>query len=136
MEKITEREYYETMLDSCKAILNAESEEEVQFVREDVAKELSERFGYDEIAVDMYMTRVEKWVELAETGEMTTDEMMQAINDRFSETETLTEAQSNAASTLATALASGGGIGLALGIFMGICKLKKKNLESKKSRGL
>lgn len=135
MGETTEREYYEIMLDGCKSILNSETDDEVQIAREEINSILVERFGYDEVSADEYMTRVDKWVDLVENGEMTTDEMMQAINERFPETEAITEIQSDAGlNSLQTGATIGLGFGAFFGTLMGCYALKKQVLKNKKNR--
>lgn len=126
----TEYEYYVKLLEFCRAILNAESEEEVETIKEEIPVFLRENYGYDDVAVDGYMTHINNIMEKVETGEIDLNEIPLQVNELQS-TETVQETQNTIRDVgIATA-----GIGIGLGLLLGCMALRKKTAK-KKNKGL
>lgn len=132
-EADSEVEYYEMILYYCKAILNAENEEEVEVIKEDIVKSLQEQ-GLDEVAIDQFLTNVNNSVEAVESEKATVEDyenQLEAFKESY-EAETVQEVPANVSPTIMT----GTGVGIGLGILVGCFALRKKTLKNKKSKGL
>lgn len=132
-EADSEVEYYEMILYYCKAILNAENEEEVEVIKEDIVKSLQEQ-GLDEVAIDQFLTNVNNSVEAVESEKATVEDyenQLEAFKESY-EAETVQEVPANVSPTIMT----GAGVGIGLGILVGCFALRKKTLKNKKSKGL
>lgn len=149
-EATPEIEYYGALLEFSKAILNAESEEEIAAIREEIPKVLNERFGYDSAESEVFIARLNNWIKIIDENDIDLDELESMIesvvNDEISaeeaneiltssnSTESLTETSSvNPQNDVGIAA---GGIGIGIGIFLGCYALKKKLLKSKFHKGL
>lgn len=133
MREATEVDYYETMLEYSQAILNAETEEEVQVVREEISEMLMNEYGYegDGPAIVAYMNQLECWLEKVESGEITTDELAAKITSHF-EMESIQSTEESSVKPIQTAGTVGIGIGLA--VFLGCMTMKKRILKNKKDK--
>lgn len=132
---VSEAEFYETMLEYCQAILNAETEEEVQEIKEQVVEMLVNEYGYDEDdpSIDVYMTRLDHGIDMIESGEATYDEILTEIHERF-EPEAIQEVDAIPVQTNNVAITAG--LGLGLGVFIGCIAMRKKTLKNKKNKSL
>ncbi|MCX4365714.1 MAG: hypothetical protein OSJ70_08090 [Bacilli bacterium] len=131
VDATSENEYYEMILEYCKAIVNAETEEEVESIKEEFAETLKTQ-GYDDITVDQFLTNLNNSVEAVESGKSSVADYESQLDSFHNETETLQEVPVNTQQTMMV----GSGVGIGLGILAGCFALRKKTLKNKNVKNL
>ncbi len=81
----SDHSYYETMLEFCKKIITAESEEEIDAVKDNVYQLLN-AMGYDDPNIEEFIVRLDRWINMVETEEVSIDELTTKV-DNFGKSE-------------------------------------------------
>ena len=70
-------DYYEMMLECCKTILAAETEEDVEVIKEQITSTLNTT-GWSNAEIEHFMSQLDEWIEKVENDEVS----MEEINER------------------------------------------------------
>lgn len=142
-------EFYDILFGYCRAILNAETEEEALAIREEMPGALKELWGYDDVQTEAFMTRVDLVVEKLDGHEDLLEEAQKLTTEIISGNLTPEEAnailkeqlitetsQEQTPQNVQTNYGIAAGVGLALSVFIGAYVWKMKTLKNKKNKGL
>lgn len=124
----------EKALEYCKAILNADSEEELIEIRNDITKDLKND-GFDEEYIQTYLDRLELTTTMIESGEYIISEngLIARNPEKITELQGV-PAESEVNSMSNTPSMAGVGLGVTLTALVATLSLKKRVLKNKKTK--
>lgn len=128
----------ERILDFCKQILNAETNEEIEIIKEDIATMLHEE-GYGEEPVEYFMAKLDEVLELIENEELVFNENGQLVPGPNAEQETIEAGslepipENNVQNNQTLGIAA---MGLSLSLLVGCMAVRRKINNSKQHKNL
>ncbi|MCX4364799.1 MAG: hypothetical protein OSJ70_03405 [Bacilli bacterium] len=128
----------ERILDFCKQILNAETNEEIEVIKEDIATMLHEE-GYGEEPVEYFMAKLDEVLELIENEELVFNENGQLVPGPNAEQETIEAGslepipENNVQNNQTLGIAA---MGLSLSLLVGCMAVRRKINNSKQHKNL
>ena len=128
----------ERILDFCKQILNAETNEEIEVIKEDIATMLHEE-GYGEEPVEYFMAKLDEVLELIENEELVFNENGQLVPGPNAEQETIEAGslepipENNVKNNQTLGIAA---MGLSLSLLVGCMAVRRKINNSKQHKNL